>query len=116
MSRGFEGRPAGELSQEAYDKAVDWITTQWGTSDCPFHGPTDWYVGRVLAEARSYGPVAGFSNKSVYPFIVVTCTKCGYSVLVNAIVAGVVPSTQPAPLTASDIRELADRASRATPS
>jgi hypothetical protein len=91
------GPPNLELSPEQVIKAQEWLGSQWTTRACPFHGPTKWQVGRRLAAPVNYVPGGGvFLGGPAYPLIVVTCTACGFTVFVNAVVAGLIePRTPP---------------------
>ena len=82
----------GQLTPEQYSRAQSWLDAHWKTSECPFHGPTTWALGDVMAAALAYVPVGGQSINKVYPLVVLTCNTCGYTVFVNAIRIGL---TQP---------------------
>jgi hypothetical protein len=81
----------GVMSQDELDKAVEWVTKQWGADDyCPMHkGRTEWGVGPQMVQTVGYGPRALFGG-STFPLIPVTCQICGYMVFVNAILAGLI--------------------------
>lgn len=72
---------------------------------CPFHGPTNWTVGDMIMTLPFTGGGVTLGGPT-YPLIPVTCGQCGYTVLINAIVAGIVANpatpvaeatTEPAP-------------------
>jgi len=90
----------GEMTDEQYTKAVEWVREKWSTDECPFHsGATNWYIDHSIAETPSYAPLAQFTGGVVrYPSIVVICSICGYTVFVNAILAGVLPGVPAGPI------------------
>src|SRR5437867_769361 len=80
----------GNLNAEESRIALAWLNRQWTNQTCPFHGPTKWEVGQVIM-TLPYSGGGVIVGGPTYPLLVVTCVNCGYTVLVNAIVAGVVP-------------------------
>jgi hypothetical protein len=83
-----------QMTPEQSAQAQEWLRKQWTNSLCPFHGSTRWEVGNVFGQVMSYSPRGLFLGGPTYPVLVVTCGECGYTVLVNAIKAGVVASEQ----------------------
>ena len=78
----------------AREKVVEWLNTQWkGNKVCPICKNNAWTVSEKPAEVREFhgGSLVVGGSGSVYPLFLVTCNKCGYTVLFNAIVAGFVP-------------------------
>jgi predicted nucleic-acid-binding Zn-ribbon protein len=88
--------PEGKLSPEEGDIFVKWLERYWLTRDCPFHGHTRWEIGDMV-QLTPYAAGTLVVNAPVYPVIVVTCTQCGYTVLVNAKLSGVLPVFPAAP-------------------
>jgi hypothetical protein len=83
---------AGKLDETKRRQVAAWIESKWTTSQCPFHGATTWELGGVLAQVPEFTPSLTRGGQ-VYPVFVLTCTECGYSVLVNAIKAELVPAS-----------------------
>jgi hypothetical protein len=81
---------SGNLSPAESQTALTWLNIHWQNQACPFHGPTKWEVGQVIMTLPYSGGGVSLGGPT-YPLLVVTCTQCGHTVLVNAIVAGVVP-------------------------
>ncbi len=83
-------RTLGMLTDAQTAKAESWIKTKWENASCPFHGQTHWSYGDRLLEMRPFdnGSIT-LTQEGTAAFLVVTCTTCGYTVLVNAIVAGI---------------------------
>ena len=82
--------PDGQLTPDQSQRAELWLRTHWSHSACPFHGPTRWEVGNVLAQAMAFSGGGLVVGGPVYPLVVVTCATCGYTVFVNAIKVGIV--------------------------
>src|SRR2546430_7505413 len=81
---------SGNLDTEKTKRPLGCLNRQWTNQACPFHGPTKWEVGQVIM-TLPYSGGGVIVGGPTYPLLVVTCVNCGYTVLVNAIVAGVVP-------------------------
>jgi hypothetical protein len=77
-----------KLTKEQKQLVATWLGSVWTDWTCPFHGETTWAIGDVIVGAPSYNPVGGERAEKVYPLVVLTCNKCGYTVFVNAISAG----------------------------
>jgi len=88
------------LTPEQRQQLVTWLDLRWGAAACPFHGTTKWQVGDSLIGTTGFSPGGLRLGGPTYPLIAVTCLTCGYTVLVNALVAGVIP--RPA---ASEVKE-----------
>jgi hypothetical protein len=79
-----------EAIEEVYaaltEASVQWLEEKWGPErTCPYCGALDWVVSRpfnLLLESR----------EALAPHFSVACTNCGNTVLVNAVVAGLVPT------------------------
>ena len=72
------------------DKAIAWIDEHWiGQKACPICENTGWFVGDVAGEMREMRPNNLISGPR-YPLIVISCSTCGYTLLFNAIVGGLV--------------------------
>lgn len=87
----------GRLTSEEVRILLGWLKDQWQGASCPMHRgmPTNWEVGDMIMTLPYTG--AGVSiGGPTYPLVVVTCAQCGYTVLVNAIKAGIVRVPQPA--------------------
>lgn len=78
-----------QMTPDQHARATNWLNTHWTTPACPFHGATTWGVSETLAEVRNFAAGGIQFGGGVYPLIIVTCQDCGYTVLVNAILAGV---------------------------
>jgi hypothetical protein len=83
----------GTLTPEEVQKAITWLNAHWGPADkCPMHGgQVSWGVEAQLVETVGYGVMAG-RGRTTYPMLVVICQTCGFTVFVNAVMAGIVPT------------------------
>jgi predicted nucleic-acid-binding Zn-ribbon protein len=73
------------------EKAQKWISDHWhGSSECPVCGANDWLVSDKLLEIREYRKGNIDSAGEILPLIATTCGGCGYTVFLNAIVAGII--------------------------
>ncbi len=87
----------GDLTPEQLQQAKEWLRTHWSNGNCPFHlGRTNWIVDNSLAAAPIYhigpGGIGGtmMIGGPMFPLAVVTCSVCGHTVFVNAILMGLV--------------------------
>jgi hypothetical protein len=76
-----------------------WLEEHWGTEEgkgaCPMCGTNSWTLGDA-AELRAYEEGVLHIGGRVYPVMPVVCVNCGNTVLINAILAGVLqPDTEP---------------------
>ena len=72
------------------DQAKAWIDEHWtGQKTCPICNSTGWFMGDVVGEVREMHPNNLISG-SFYPLIVISCRTCGYTLLFNAMVGGLV--------------------------
>lgn len=75
------------------EKAMAWIDEHWkGKKACPICENTKWLVGDAAGEVRAMPENARLVSGSKYPLVLVTCQVCGYTLLFNAIVIGLVES------------------------
>jgi hypothetical protein len=76
------------------EQIIKHLTEKWKGRSCPMCGIGNWNVQEKVFELREYngGNMVLGENLPIVPVIPVTCDNCGNSVMVNAIVAGAVPS------------------------
>jgi len=67
----------------------EWLQRKWDHGPCPVCH-TDQFGHGPLFEIPSYSPKVG-PSVAVLPVFIVSCANCGYSLLFNALVAGIVP-------------------------
>jgi hypothetical protein len=81
--------PGGKLNPQESEAAIAWLQERWTIKICPFHGPTNWSIGDMIMTLPFSGGGVNIGGPT-YPLIPVICSQCGYTVLINAIVAGIV--------------------------
>ncbi|MFP6583795.1 MAG: hypothetical protein VCD00_14745 [Candidatus Hydrogenedentota bacterium] len=59
-------------------------------ASCPLCGRHDWAVQHELYELRQHNGNNVIGGETVIPIVPVTCKKCGNTVMINGIIAGVV--------------------------
>lgn len=84
----------GSLTPEQLQKAQDWLAAHWERLACPFHGPTKWILGDSLVGTVGFRAGGIAIGGPTFPLLVVTCSQCGFTAFLNAIVVGIIP---PAP-------------------
>ena len=68
---------------------VAWLNSQWiGPKICPICKQNKWNISDKPVEVRQFQGGGLVVGGQVYPLIAITCTVCGYTLLINAIVAG----------------------------
>jgi len=71
------------------------LNEKWGAGrKCPQCGVGNWQVQDSLFELRQFGGGGLVVGGPLIPVVPVTCANCGNTVLVNAILAGVVPKPE----------------------
>jgi hypothetical protein len=94
----------GKFTPEEKTKATEWVNRHWEgrPQNCPICGSTRWVVGEHLVQPLTVSgphflPLLG--GAVGYPQIQVISIPCGYTMLINAVVAGVVPGIPEPPKT-----------------
>lgn len=81
---------------------VQHLTETWGPARaCPLCGNDKWTVADKLFHLIEYGDKGTILGGSIVPVVPVTCTRCGNTVLINAIAAKGIPSASAANPTSS---------------
>src|ERR1700727_707196 len=88
-----ERTPEQRAEVEAYELATKWLQETWGTQPaphCPYCKNNVWSVGvpTRLATVPIYQPGQGGTLPALFP---VMCTNCGNTVMVSAVLPGIVP-------------------------
>ena len=79
-------------------KTQEWVETKWNHGPCPVCQTNSYSAGDDLTEIRSFsGGDLVIGSAGVYPLFPVTCNNCGYTLLINALVAGIVSLSDNAP-------------------
>ena len=76
------------VAQEDIQKAIAWIDEHWtGQKACPICQGDSWGVSSMVGEVHLANPDEGRIDRS-YPLVILTCQTCGYALLFNAVVVG----------------------------
>ncbi len=73
-------------------KMIQFLNEKWQGTICPYCRGPEWNVENKMFELREYNKgnlYLGGPNSSIVPVVPVTCSNCGHTVLVNALVAKV---------------------------
>ena len=81
----------GRLTPDEKQRVAAWLTSQGIPPPvCPFCGQREWAIGDHLVQPVTLGPGGGLTLGGVgYPQVMLISSKCGYTALINAVIAGV---------------------------
>jgi len=88
----------GKLTDADLAKVVDWLSkyTPGGDAKCPLCGSTEWAIGHHLLQPVTLGGNLNLQLAGIgYPQVALMSIPCGYTMFVNAVVAGVLQSNSP---------------------
>lgn len=78
------------IPKEDIQKAIAWIDEHWtGQKTCPICQNTRWGVADTVGEVQMT-TLKGDLTGRVCPLVIVTCQTCGYTLLLNAVVVGLI--------------------------
>lgn len=78
------------IPKEDIQKAIAWIDEHWkGQKTCPLCANTRWGVADLVGEVQMT-TLTGDLTGQAYPLVIVTCQTCGYTLLLNALVIGLI--------------------------
>lgn len=82
------GRKAMEFSIEQKTRFIEYINTKWPSPQtCPVcRAEEKWFIPNYIYELREAKHKAKFKFA---PLIEIVCANCGYTLLINAIIAGI---------------------------
>lgn len=69
-------------------KVIAFLSEKWGSRDCPMCGKGPWEVQDRVFQLTEFHQGNIVIGGPLVPVIPVTCTNCGHTVLVNAIISG----------------------------
>jgi len=72
------------------------LREKWGSRPCPMCEKGPWNVSDSTFQLMEYSQGGLHIGGPVIPIVPVTCGNCGHTILVNAIVSGVVSPSPPA--------------------
>ncbi len=73
------------------EKFISHLNQKWGNKPCPMCGSSNWNVSDTVYELREFhGGNLVLGNGPIIPIVPVTCTNCGNSIFVNALMSGAI--------------------------
>jgi len=79
-------------------KIIEHLENKWGGRPCPMCQVGSWQVQDAIFQIMEFNKGALVMGGPVVPLIPVTCNNCGYTVLLNAIITGIlVPPSETSP-------------------
>jgi ribosomal protein S27AE len=76
-------------------KVISHLQTKWGSRPCPMCGKGPWNVQDSTYQLMEYNEGGFVVGGPIIPVIPVICGNCGNTVLVNAILSGVMEPSAP---------------------
>src|SRR2546430_1015867 len=81
----------GKLSEAEKKKLADWLSSKGPPPTCPICSSSQWAIGDHLVQPVTLGPArAPQLGGYAYPQAMVISTTCGYTMYINAVLAGLV--------------------------
>ena len=74
------------------NKFIAFIEQKWGGRLCPMCGSGPWSVHDKVFQFSEFNEGNMVIGGPLIPVVPVTCNNCGYTVVVNAILAGAIPA------------------------
>lgn len=73
-------------------KFMNFLNSKWRNKVCPLCNNNNWSVSNTVFELREFnnGNLILGGNNAIFPVMAVSCTNCGYSVMINAITSGAI--------------------------
>lgn len=87
-----------KLSKEEADKLVSYLKEKWKGKSCPMCQIGNWIVQDNCFQLMQYDPNAFVLGGPVIPVIPVICNNCSNTLLISAILAGVIKPEENVPL------------------
>ena len=76
-------------------RALDWLNDRWSQSkNCPICDSSKWEVGSQLVEVKVFTRKDFLPGTPVRALVIVTCSNCGYTILFDAVAAGIVSNEE----------------------
>lgn len=86
-----------KLNKEEADKLVAYLKEKWKGKSCPMCQTGNWIVQDNCFQITQYNAVAFVIGGPVIPIIPVICNNCSNTLLINAILAGVITPKEKIP-------------------
>jgi hypothetical protein len=93
------------VSTHSSEKAIAFLQKKWGVKACPMCGGGPWTVQDKVFQLSEYHGGSLVVGGPLVPVIPVSCSNCGHTVLVNAIIAGAVQSDGSEPTSEVEVKK-----------
>ena len=80
------------MSKDEIKNLLEFLRRKWRDGRCPMCRSANFNVEEDTYQLMRYGGGSVVIGGPVVPVVPVICTNCGNTVLVNAIIAGVIPA------------------------
>jgi hypothetical protein len=85
-------KPTETPKEDSSKKVIEYLEAKWiGLKSCPICTNSTWNAGQQASVPVGPGMVLG----PHYPLFPISCTTCGYTFFINALVAGLAESPNP---------------------
>ena len=78
------------MSNYDQKKLIQHLSDKWGNKVCPMCSENQWGVSDRAMELREFQNGNFTVGGNLQPVIPVNCGNCGYTILINGLIAGVV--------------------------
>ncbi len=81
-----------KIEQEKTQEILEKIVSKCSVRKCPMCGESNWNIENKIFELREFnsGNLVIGGKSSIVPLLAITCTHCGNTQLVNAIMCGAI--------------------------
>lgn len=88
---------SAESEKAASEKLIQFLNEKWGGRPCPMCSKGPWEVQGKIFQLNEFSQGNLVLGGPILPVVPVSCTNCGYTVLVNALLTGVLekPASPP---------------------
>lgn len=78
------------MSSYDTDKLMHELNNKWGKKICPMCGQNVWSVQDKCYELRQFNREGFMVGGPIVPVVPISCQNCGNTLLINALIAGVI--------------------------
>jgi hypothetical protein len=78
--------PDGSMDAEERVRLEAWVAEKWQHGPCPVCNTNDWNINPKIGQIINAATMAGGTS---YPVLLISCTNCGNTLSINAVIAGV---------------------------
>ncbi len=85
-----------KISPEKTQEVLNQITSKCTIRKCPMCGGNEWNIEDKIFELREFNNgnlVIGGGSSSIIPLLAITCTNCGNTQFINALMCGAIDRT-----------------------